>query len=166
MMMDKDKMLRLNLLALLGGGNAHMSFDDAVKDFPVSKINTRFPNGTYTFWHLIEHLRIAQWDILDFIRNPDYREMEWPKDYWPPRSRKATGREWKATIAMFKRDSRELQRIVSGNKPDLYSRIPHGTGQTVLREILTVSDHNAYHIGELAIMRQVADAWGKNHKSD
>lgn len=162
--MEQDKIVRSHLLSLLKGGNAHMTLEEATKDFPISQINANFHNGTYSSWHLLEHIRRAQWDILDFIRNPNYKEMEWPKDYWPAKGEKATKKDWDNTLAMFKKDSKELQSIVTNPKTDLYAKIPHGTGQTILREILLVADHNAYHIGEFAIMRQVMNTWGKGHE--
>ncbi len=162
--MDQDKVVREHLLSLLKGGNAHMDLAQAVKDFPESQINTIFPNGTYSAWGLLEHIRRTQWDILDFTRNPKYKEMQWPKDYWPVRGKKATKKEWQQTISKFNHDSKELEGIVKDKKIDLYAKIPQGTGQTILREILLVADHNAYHIGEFAIIRQVMGTWGKGHK--
>jgi hypothetical protein len=161
---SSEKAVRAQLVALLKGGNAHMALDEAVKDFPISELNTKFPNGTYTSWGLLEHIRRTQWDILDFIRNPNYKELDWPNDYWPEKNKKATEKDLKQTIALFNKDSKELERIVLDPKTDLYAKIPHGTGQNILREILLVGDHNAYHIGEFAIMRQVMDTWGKSHK--
>lgn len=155
--------LRDELLSLLTPGNAHMTFEDAVAIFPMEHINMVFPNGTYTPWHLLEHLRISQWDILDFIRNPHYQEIEWPKDYWPPQDQQATPEDWQRTIAAFQADLRALQDLVRDPQTDLMATIPHGTGQTILREILTVADHNAYHIGEFAIMRQTMGTWGAGH---
>jgi hypothetical protein len=143
------------------GGNAHMSFDDAVAEYPMASINTPFPKGTYTAWHLLEHLRLTQQDILDFIRNADYAEREWPKDYWPPSDRAATPEEWQATLDGFHEDLTALQAIVADSATDLEARIPHGEGQTIFREMLVVADHNAYHIGEFAIMRQVMGTWGR-----
>jgi hypothetical protein len=158
--MEHDKIVRSHLLSLLNGGNAHMTLAEAVQDFPWSKINTVFPNGTYSSWGLLEHIRISQLDILDFIRNPNYKEMDWPKDYWPPKNKKATRKDWQETISRFRRDSDELQKIINDPKVDIYAKVPHGTGQTVLREILLVADHNSYHLGEFAIMRQTMDTWG------
>ena len=155
--------LRDELLSLLTPGNAHMTFEDAVAIFPMEQINTVFPNGTYTPWHLLEHLRITQWDILDFIRNPSYQEIEWPKAYWPPQDQQATPEDWNRTIAAFQTDLGALQDLVRDPATDLMATIPHGTGQTILREILTVADHNAYHIGEFAIMRQTMGTWGGSH---
>jgi hypothetical protein len=161
--MNAESVVREQLLHLLRGGDAHMTFEEAVEDFPMASINTFFPNGTYTPWHLLEHLRITQWDILDFIRNPNYQEIEWPKDYWPPQDQKATEEDWKQTISSFQADTQALQALVIDPQTDLYVAIPHGSGQTIFREILVVADHNAYHIGEFGIMRQVMGTWGKNH---
>lgn len=161
--LSADSVVREHLLELLRGGNAHMTFEEAIEEYPQASINTRFPNGTYTPWHLLEHLRRTQWDILDFIRNPNYREGTWPDDYWPAQDQQATEDDWKGTIAAFHADMQALQAIVQDPQTDLYARIPHGTGQTIFREILLVADHNAYHIGEFAIMRQVMGTWGKNH---
>ena len=154
-----DTLLREQLLHLLNGGNAHMTLDEAVADYPVESMNTVFPNGVYTSWHLLEHIRLSQWDILDFIRNPEYRELEWPKDYWPPQSAQASEANWNGTLEAFQRDMQALQAIAMGPQIDLHARIPWGTGQTILRELLLVADHNAYHIGEFAIMRQVMGTW-------
>jgi hypothetical protein len=161
--MDPDKLVREHVLQLLQGGNAHMTFEQAVADFPMEHINTTFPNGTYTPWHLLEHLRLTQWDILDFMRNPNYQEMEWPRDYWPARDSTATEADWQRTIRSFQADMRALQDLALDPRTDLYARIPHGTGQTPLREFLVVADHNAYHIGEFAIMRQVMGTWPNGH---
>ena len=157
-----DTLLREQLLFLLNGGNAHMTLDEAVADYPVASMNTLFPNGDYSSWQLLEHIRLSQWDILDFIRNPGYQEREWPKDYWPPQSAQASEADWNETLASFQRDMQALQAITMDPQIDLHARIPWGTGQTVLRELLLVADHNAYHIGEFAIMRQVMGTWGSN----
>jgi hypothetical protein len=159
-----DTVMREHILELLAGGHAHMPFEEAIADFPMAHINTVFPNGTYTPWHLLEHLRISQWDILDFIRNPNYQEMEWPKDYWPPQDQQATPEDWERTVQSFQADMRQLQEMVKDPATDLYAKIPHGTGQTIFREMLLVADHNAYHIGEFAIMRQVMGTWGQGHQ--
>lgn len=162
--MDSDIIVREHLLSLLKGDNAHMTFKDATANFPEKAMNTTFPNGTYTPWDLLEHIRITQWDILNFIQNPNYKEMSWPNDYWPPKDKKATKKDWEDTLKQFEKDSKELGKIVSDSKIDLYAKISHGSGQTVFREILLVADHNAYHIGEFAIIRQVMGTWGKDHE--
>jgi hypothetical protein len=159
-----DLVVREEVLHLLRGGNAHMSFADAVRNFPMEHINTKFPGGTYTPWHLLEHLRLTQWDILDFIRNPAYQEREWPREYWPPQDQEATEEDWQLTISTFVADGQTLQALAENSATDLYARIPHGTGQTILRELLLVADHNAYHIGEFAIARQMMGTWDKDHR--
>jgi hypothetical protein len=158
-----DQVVRSEVLHLLRGGNAHMGLEEAVKDFPMEQINTTFPHGTYTPWHLLEHIRICQWDILDFIRNPDYQEIEWPRGVWPPEGQKASEQDWHHTLALFEADMQELQAMAADLDVDLYARIPRGTGQTVLRELLLVVDHNAYHLGEFAIARQMMGTWGQDH---
>lgn len=159
--MEANDMIREQLVDLLERGNAHMSFEQAVADYPIESINTPFPNGTYSAWQLVEHLRITQWDILDFIRNPQYQERAWPDDYWPSPDQRATADDWQQSIRAFLEDREALREIVMDPQTDLYARIPHGSGQTILREILVVADHNAYHVGEFGIMRQVMNTWGR-----
>lgn len=161
--MDHDKDVRSHVLALLKGGNAHMTIEEAVTDFPEDAINTKFPNGTYSSWGLLEHIRRAQWDILDFITNSNYKGMNWPNDYWPDHKKNATKADWDETLKQIKEDSKELEKILSDPNTDLYAKIAHGDGQTILREMLVVADHNSYHLGEFAIMRQVMETWDKSH---
>ncbi|MGZ3680905.1 MAG: DinB family protein [Ktedonobacterales bacterium] len=165
-MASTDLLLREQLAQLLDHGNAHMTFEEAVAEYPMSHINTLFPNGTYSAWHLLEHLRLSQWDILDFIRNPHYRERAWPEDCWPPRDQQATPDDWQRTIHDFLADQQALRAIIMDPQTDLWAPIPQGTGQTIAREIMVVADHNAYHIGEFAIMRQVMGTWGASHQTD
>ena len=161
--MDDEKIVRAQLISFLKGGNAHLDFDEAIADFPIHEINNTVKDGKFTPWQLLEHMRIAQWDILDYIRNPDYKEMEWPKDYWPEKSRNATEKDWHKTIADFKKDSEELQGIVKDPKTNLFSNVANGDDATIVREILLVVDHNAYHIGQFAMMRRAMGTWGKDH---
>lgn len=176
--MKSDAALREELIFELTIGHAHMPFEEAVKDFPEKSMNVVFTNGDYTFWHLLEHIRRTQNDILEFSINPDYKEKEWPKDYWPARNQlspeataggpgkneKATRKDWEKTVKGFLKDRDALIELVKDPKNDLYKKFPHGTGQTLLREINVIVDHNAYHLGEFAIMRQVLGAWNKGHK--
>ena len=148
---------------VLVDADANGAFDDALEDFPVAQINAVFPNSTYSFWGAMDHIRRTQFDILDFVRNPDYQERDWPRDYWPERGQLATEADWKKTIAGYRKNLDELRRIVKDPKTNLYAKIPHGTGQTILREILLVADHTAYEIGELATMRRVYGHWDINH---
>lgn len=161
--MDLDSQLRNQLISLLRGGNAHMAFAEAVAAFPEAHINTRPPNVAYTFWHLIEHLRLTQVDILDYLTNPAYAEPEWPRDYWPHRDALATKADWNASLSSFQRDLEAIVAIVADEDTDLLSTVPSNDEHSVLREVLIVADHNAYHVGELGILRQVEDAWGHEH---
>jgi hypothetical protein len=157
--MNADQALRDQLLALLRGGNAHQTFDQAVADFPLEHINTRPPNAPYTFWHLLEHLRIAQWDILDFVRNPHYLARQWPKEYWPPPDEQATEDRWNKSLRQFRADLKAVEEIVLNPATDFFSDLPHAAGYNILREVLLVADHNAYHIGEFGILRQSMGLW-------
>ena len=155
-----DAATRTQLVNLLTKQQAHQSLDDAVKNFPAKDYNTRPPNVEYTFWHLLEHLRITQWDILDYCRNPNYKNIEWPREYWPARDATTDAAGWQQTLDQFHDDLAELVVIVQNPKTDLYAPIPHGyDGHNILREILVVADHNAYHIGEFGILRQVVKNW-------
>ena len=160
--MNQDEILRENLCALLTGKSARTSFDDCVRNFPMDRINENFPNADWTPWALLEHTRLAQKDILDFIKNPDYKYKEWPKDYWPPKEKKGAPADWEKTVSGFKRDFQELENMVKDAETDLFHRIPWGTGQTFLLEIITVSNHNCFHLGEFAIMRQAMGTWNKS----
>lgn len=158
--MSTDQALRKHVLALLDGGQAHMTFDDAVANFPMSLININPPNVPYTPWHLLEHLRISQFDILEYVRNPSYVSPEWPIGYWPAPSATTDAAGWQRTIDLFNADLRAMRALVADPQTDLLAEIPHGYGgHTILREALLVADHNAYHIGELGILRQVMNAW-------
>jgi hypothetical protein len=158
-MTDADKVLRTQIKALLQGGNAHMSLNEAVANFPLEYINTNPPNVSYTPWHLLEHLRITQWDILEFMRNPTHKSPTWPEGYWPAPDAQADQAIWTKNIAAFCADLDALVELADDTSVDLYTPLPHGSGQNVVRELLLVADHNAYHIGEFAILRQVMDTW-------
>ncbi|RME83040.1 MAG: DinB family protein [Caldilineae bacterium] len=158
--MNADDGVRKQLLFLLRGGGAHMTLDQAVADFPSEHYNIRPPNVSYSPWHLLEHIRIAQWDILEFIRNPEHRSPPWPEGYWPAPDEHADESRWQETLAALRRDLQALVEIVEDPTTDLYADLPHAPGYNILREVLLVADHNAYHIGELAILRQVLDNWG------
>jgi hypothetical protein len=159
--MNNDKQLREELAGFLAGGKAHMTVAEAVKDFPLDQINNKPQHVDYTFWHLLEHIRFTQFDIVDFIKNPEYKEPHWPNDYWPEKTAKATEETWHTTIKKFEADLQDMISIVKNPDTDLYARIPNGDGQTVLREALLIIDHNAYHLGEFAILRQVEKNWKK-----
>lgn len=162
--MENEEILRKHLLNLLRGGNAHMPYEAAVADFPVEAMNTLPPNVSYTPWHLLEHLRLTQSDILDFIRNPNYVWRKWPDEYWPAKDARGDEALWQKSVSQFKADSKSLQDLVEDPATQLTVDLAHAPGYTVLREILTVTDHNAYHIGEFAIQRQVMGTWPANRK--
>lgn len=158
--MDKDRALRDHLLELLRCGSAHLDFDKAIADLPADLRGVR-PEGTpHSVWELVEHLRIAQWDILDFSRNPDYVHLDWPKDYWPPTPAPPDGAAWEESLAAFRRDLKAMQDLVADPNTDLYAKIPWGDGQTILREAMLVADHNAYHLGQIVTVRQTLGDWG------
>jgi hypothetical protein len=162
--METDKILRAHLLSLLNGREAHMAFEDVIANFPLNLINVKPPNVLYTPWHLLEHLRITQWDILEYVRNPQHVSPRWPEGYWPSQAALADPAIWAQTITQFESDLEAMRQIVRDPQTDLMSPIPHGySGHTILREVLLVADHNAYHIGELGVLRQVMNAWTGDH---
>ncbi len=150
----QDKPLRDHLLYLLKGGGAHVSFDDAIGDWPVQLAGAKVANFPHTAWMLLEHMRLAQWDILEFSRNSKHVSGKWPEEYWPESDAPAREKAWKTSIAAFKKDLKTMQGLVANQKVDLYAEIPWGDGQTILREALLVADHNAYHLGQLVMLRK------------
>jgi hypothetical protein len=157
--MKPDAVIRKELLALLDGGNAHMGFDEVVADFPMQYINSKAPHSPYSCWHLVEHMRIAQWDILEFIRNPKHVSPHYPEGYRPRPEDKTDEKGWLKAINGVRADMDALKEMVRDEKTNLFSPIPHARSYTIFREIILAADHNAYHIGELAIMRQVLNLW-------
>ena len=155
---DKDKALREQLLYLLRGGGAHIHFEEALKDFPAELINRKAEGVPYTPWHLLEHMRIAQWDILEFSRSASHVSPRWPEGYWPDKGREASADDWQRSVEAFHADFRAIEEMVEDPSTDLYARIPHGEGQTILREVLLVADHNAYHLGALVTLRRTLEA--------
>jgi hypothetical protein len=151
---SSDQPLRDHLLYLLKGGGAHASFDDAIGDWPVQLTGAKVANYPHSAWMLLAHLRLAQRDILEFSRNRRHVSPKWPEGYWPASEAPANEKEWKESVAGFKQDLREMQRLVADRRVDLYAKIPWGDGQTILRETLLVADHNAYHIGQLVMLRK------------
>ena len=154
-MTDNDQSLREHLLYLLGGGGAHMSFGDFINDFPARLCAEKVPGLPYTCWQVLEHMRLAQWDILEFSRNSNHVSPDFPKGYWPSPENSGSVELWKESAARFEKDLEEMQEFVASNSVNLYARIPYGDGQTVLREALLVADHNAYHLGALVVMARM-----------
>jgi len=157
--MSTDKALRAQLAAFLDWQSAHVGFDAAAKGMP-PKLRGVVPKGLpHSAWQLIEHMRLAQSDILDFCRNPHYEEKKWPEDYWPKTPRPASAAAWARSLTAFRRDRQALQRLARNARIDLFATIPHGTGQTYLRELLLVADHTAHHVGQLIDVRRALGAW-------
>ncbi|HSB75548.1 MAG TPA: DinB family protein, partial [Terriglobales bacterium] len=151
--------LREHLLYLLRGGGAHLHFDKAVADIPPALRGRTVPPVPHSPWRLLEHLRIAQWDILEFSRNPKHVSPEWPDGYWPESDAPPSAGAWEKCVKQFRADLKAMQDLVTDEKTDLYRRIAWGDGQTILREALLVADHNAYHLGELLMIRRLLGAW-------
>ncbi len=155
-----DHHLREQLVNALVKRQAHQLFDQVVDDFPEEHFNTRPANVPYSFWHLLEHIRICQWDILDYIENSNYQYLSFPNDYWPDLNMEADAAAWNKTIASFRVDLQFLIDIVNDPTRDLCAQIPHGQrDHTILREILVVAAHNSYHIGEFGILRGALNLW-------
>jgi len=150
--------LRRHLANLLHMKGAHLNLEAAVSGFPVALRGVKPHGAPHTAWQLLEHMRIAQEDILDFSRNPKYREKKFPDDYWPATEAPPSEAAWQTSIRQFEKDLQEMQELIADTKLDLLARIPHGSGQTLLREALLVADHNAYHLGQLVLLRQVLEA--------
>jgi hypothetical protein len=152
---NQDQSLREHLLYLLRGGGAHVDFESAIADFPVEKVNQKIEHLPYTAWQVLEHMRIAQWDILEFSRNADYVSPRWPEGYWPAGGAAPDAAAWDKSVELFSADLKEMEDLVADPETDLFAAIPHGDGQTILREALLVADHNAYHLGVLVTMKRL-----------
>jgi hypothetical protein len=155
--------LRQNLQMLLGDGHAHMGFEEAVRDFPMDAINRMIPNGSYTPWHLLEHMRITQRDSLDYMLQADYTGLAWPDAYWPARDATATEEMWLETVESFRADLAEFFAIVQDEHTDLDQPVPSNPEHTLLRSVMIIAAHNHFHTGEFAILRQVMGTWGPDH---
>ncbi|HKR00861.1 MAG TPA: DinB family protein [Pyrinomonadaceae bacterium] len=153
--MNQDQSLREHLLYLLRGGGAHVDFESAVADFPVEKAHRRVKSLPYTAWAVLEHMRIAQWDILEFSRSAAHVSPKWPEGYWPPKDARPGAAAWNESVEHFRSDLKEVEDLVADEGTDLFAKIPHGEGQTLLREALLVADHNAYHLGVLITMKRI-----------
>jgi uncharacterized damage-inducible protein DinB len=158
--MDENRILRDHLLELLRSGSAHLDFDKAIEDLPADLRGVRPEGSPHSVWELVEHLRITQWDILEFSRNPSHASPDWPEGYWPKTPAPPDAAAWEETVAAFRRDLQAMQDLVDNPKTDLYAKLPWGTGQTILREAMLVADHNAYHLGQIVVVRQMLGAWG------
>lgn len=153
-----DRILRDQLLEFLRGGSAHIDFKSAIKDFPPALYGKKPEGVPYSAWQLLEHLRIALHDILDFCVNPKYAAPEWPKDYWPEAAAPRSAEDWRASVRAIEADIAEFERLAGNPGSNLYARIPWGDGQTLLREILLAGDHNSYHLGQLVMLKKQLSA--------
>jgi hypothetical protein len=158
MMPGEDRILRDQLLEFLRGGSAHIDFKSALKDFPPAIYGAKPKGVPYSAWQLLEHLRIALHDILDFCVNPKYTALEWPKDYWPETIAPASPEDWKASVRAIEEDMAEFERLAGDPNSNLYAQIPWGDGQTLLREILLAGDHNSYHLGQFVMLKKQLSA--------
>ena len=156
---DYDASLRQHLLELLKGGSAHARFEDAIAGIPAKLKGTKPAGFPHSPWMLLEHMRIAQWDILEFSRNRKHVSPDWPKGYWPRSDAPPASAAWNVSIKKFRRDLKAMQGLVANPKTDLFARIPWGDGQTVLREALLLADHNAYHVAQLVDVRRLLGVW-------
>jgi hypothetical protein len=157
--MDAQAPLRKELIELLKGGNAHADFSKSLADFP-SELRGKGPKGApHSPWEELEHMRIAQRDILEFSRDPNHESPKWPEGYWPANPEPPDHKAWDSSVNGFCKDLESLCALVADESTDLYARIPHGTGQNLLREALLAADHNAYHLGQLVLLRRMLGAW-------
>lgn len=157
--MKNDQALREHLLALLTEDSAHLKFDDAVKHLPTELRGKRPKGAEHSPWDLVEHMRLAQWDILEFCRNPRHVSPEWPAGYWPGKAAPPNEKAWEESINGFRAGLQAMAMMVADPAVDLFAPIPHGDGKTILREALLTADHNAYHLGQLVLVRRLLGAW-------
>ena len=156
---NSDAALRQHLVDLLKGGAAHVHFLDALEGFPPNKRGTFAPGLPHTGWQLLEHSRIAQWVILEFSRNPKHVSPGFPEGYWPKTPNPPSDAEWNKSVQAFQRDLDEMVALVNSPRTNLFAKIPHGNGQTILRQSLVLADHNSYHLGQLVDLRRALGAW-------
>jgi hypothetical protein len=157
--MANDKPVREHLLKLLEGGHAHVTFQAAVKGIPAALRGKRPKGVEHSLWEILEHMRIAQRDILEFSIDAKHVSPEWPSGYWPKTKQPPNDKAWTKSVRAFTADLESMRKLVAADSTDLYAPIPHGDGQTILREALLIADHNAYHLGELVLVRRLLGAW-------
>jgi hypothetical protein len=157
--MDNELELKKRVVKLLQGKGAHIDFEGAIAGFAEKLRGEKHSQIPYTVWQILEHLRIAQWDILEFSRNPNHQSPKWPEGYWPESEAPPESESWDRSVAAFRQDLQEMQDLVANPETDLYIKIPHGNGQNILREALLLADHNAYHLGQLVMLRKILGGW-------
>ena len=156
-----DKVLREHLKKLLSGGEAHVDWKSALKGLPARLRGVKPEGGSHSLWEILEHTRIAQWDILEFSRDAKHVSPDWPSGYWPKTSAPAKAADWNKSVEAFHGDLDEMVKLVMNPKTDLAAPIPHGSGQTILREALLVADHNSHHLGQFIFLRRLLNCWPK-----
>lgn len=154
-----DRAVREHVLYLLRGGGAHLNFDAAIADLPAEQRGARVNGVPHTPWRLLEHMRICQWDILEFSRSADHVSPQFPDGYWPASDAPPNEDSWETSVAEFRSDLQSMIHLVEDPDTDLFTPIPHGDGQTILREALLVADHNAYHLGQMVFLRRCLGNW-------
>jgi len=157
--MSNDAAVRDHLIWLLEGGHAHTKFDDAVKGFPLARAGERPKGGPHSAWELLEHMRMAQNDMLRFSLSADHVSPEWPTGYWPSTSAPKSESEWSKALRSFRKDLAEFVAVIRDPKQDLYRKFPWGQGQNLFREALQIADHNAYHLGQIVLVRRLLGEW-------
>jgi hypothetical protein len=158
--MESDRILRQHLVKLLTGSEAHVDFDGAIGGLPAHLRGKTPPGAGHSPWQLLEHLRLAQWDILEFSRDAKHESPKFPEGYWPETAEPPSEEAWEQSVKRFRADLEAMCKLVEDPATDLYAKIPHGDGQTILREALLTADHNAYHVGQLVLARRLLGAWG------
>jgi uncharacterized damage-inducible protein DinB len=157
--MPKDELtLRKQLITAITGRESHIEFGSAVKDFPPDLRGVKPPGAPHTAWQLLEHMRIAQHDILEFSRDPNHKSPKWPDDYWPKEDAPPDDKAWDASVKAFQRDARALDKLIEDSRQDLFKPFAHGSGQNLLRQALLVATHNSYHLGQLVFLKKMLTA--------
>jgi uncharacterized damage-inducible protein DinB len=157
--MAESDALRQHLLDLLRGRNAHADFDAVLADFPSRQRELKPPGAPHSAWQLLEHMRIAQSDILEFSRDGKHKSPPWPEGYWPKAETPPSAASWNNSLRSFRADLKAMAKLVGDKRTDLFAKIPHGTGQTILREALLIADHNSYHLGQIILLRRLLGNW-------
>ena len=156
-MNDQHKILISELVKLLNGGSAHAGFDEALKGLPANLRGVKPDRLPYSIWQLVEHIRIAQWDMLEFSKHEKHKSPKWPDEYWVKETAPKDETAWQKSIRQINDDREEFIELLS--KENIYKAIPHGDGQSILREALQIADHNAYHIAEIIVIRRLLGVW-------
>jgi hypothetical protein len=155
----EEEKLRKHLLELLSGGEAHADWKASFRGVPRKLRGVRPSGFPHSLWELLEHMRIAQWDILEFSRDAGHVSPDWPSGYWPASPEPTNVTAWDKSLKAFARDLEAIKKLVANRKTDLFAKIPHGSGQTILREALLVVDHNSYHLGQIVTVRKLLGNW-------